>query len=222
MRRTITLAVLCLAGALLNIIINKFLIFTEALSLLYMDTIFTVALTFTGGLFWGALCGALTNLIEQTIFPWGWQGYLYAICSVATALITWLFIRFFPRELDLHAKHEELYHTPESNPRSVNLAKKINCTIILLLLSLALCLAMSVLGGLITAFIIAMNPSLSGAWGVSGIRILSGAMFQENYPILLVEISSRIPVNIIDRPIAAYGGYGIAVLLRKIMRELFA
>ena len=217
MRKTILLVVLCLAGALLNILINKFLISTETLALLYMDTIFTIALTFTGGLFWGALCGTLTNLIEQTIFPWGWEGYLYAICSIATALITWQFIRFFPRELNLDAKHKELYRAPESNPRSTRLAKIINCAIVLLLLSFALCLAMSVLGGLITTIIIAIRPSLSGAWGVSGIRILSGAMFQQNYPILLVEITSRIPINIIDRPIATFAGFGIALLLRKIV-----
>ena len=96
---------LCLAGTALNMGLCN--LSDTAGIFLYLDTVFTVSVTFVGGLFWGALCGALTNLIIHTIFGWGWQGYFFVLCNIATAFITWLFIRFFPRELSL----DKFFHT---------------------------------------------------------------------------------------------------------------
>jgi hypothetical protein len=39
---------------------------------------------------------------------------------------------------------------------------------------------------------------------------------QGGIPLVLAEILSRIPINIIDRLITAYAGYGIAIALRKL------
>jgi hypothetical protein len=95
--RTIIVIFLCIAGALLN---NVFTVVAGKLNIpLFLDTVFTVTLTLTGGLFWGALTGALTNLIYNTLFYWGWEGYLFTLCNIATAVVTWLFMRFFPQEL---------------------------------------------------------------------------------------------------------------------------
>src|SRR5215469_12766278 len=89
---------LCIVGAILNIFINKLaagIIFLP----LYLDTIFTITSTLLGGLFWGSLTGALTGIIGQTYYFWGWEPYLFIICSVATAFLTWSFMRYFPDEL---------------------------------------------------------------------------------------------------------------------------
>ena len=212
MRKTTPLmAAMCLAGVLLNILINRLSILANLP--LYMDTVGTVAVTLTCGVFWGSLSGALYNLINHTLIFWGWEGYLYALCNIATAVTTWLFIRFFPAELDLHAKPGNLNYPPGTNPQIAKPTKIINCTIVLLLLSLALCLVMSVSGGLITTLILVINPSLAEQWGVSA--RLSASLFQHYYPILLVEITSRIPINMIDRLIASYGGFGVALLVRN-------
>jgi hypothetical protein len=85
--------------------------------------------------------------------------------------------------------------------------------IVLVLLSFCLCLVISVLGGLIAAFIQAINASLAGKQGLSG--DLSATMFGTNLPVVLTEIVSRIPVNIIDRLITVFAGYGIAVAVRR-------
>ena len=88
----------------------------------------------------------------------------------------------------------------------------------LTLLSFALCLAMSVLGGSITAFILQINPlqlEQRAYWG-----ILSDTMFGENFSVLLTEMLARIPVNIVDRLIAAFGGFGIALALRRLKEKV--
>jgi hypothetical protein len=208
MRNKIIMTVLCLAGVSLNIVFNNVVYNVTGLPL-YLDTIFTIGLTLLGGLFWGALTGALTNLIGPTISFYGWEGYLFTICNIATAFIVWLFIRFFPRELSLSAGNAA--EMQDRSRESRRLAKIMNRMVALILLSFCLCLAMSILGGLIAAFIQAINPSLAGRQGLSG--HFSATMFGKNLPVILVEILSRVPVNIIDRLISVFAGYGIALVV---------
>ena len=206
---------LCLAGALLNIMLNKLSLLVGLP--LFMDTVLTVALTFHGGLFWGTLCGVLTHLIYYTIWFEGWEMSLYTLCSIATALITWLFIRAFPRELDLssrYAKYEQKLHTAGIERKSGKLVKLMDRAMVLTLLSFALCIAMSIMGGLITAIILEINSSLQGQRAFGG--ILSDTMFSPNIPVIVVEIAARIPINIIDRLITAFSGYAIALGVKKI------
>ncbi|WP_461247713.1 hypothetical protein [Treponema sp. R6D11] len=178
---------------------------------LYLDTILTVSLTLASGLFWGLLTGALTNIIESTFYFSGWEGYLFAICNMATALVTWLFIRFFPRELSLSNRPPET----SQNPSSRRLAEAINLMIVLILLSFCLCLVISVLGGVIASFIQSIDPNLSvKQWSTAD---LTATMFGQNIPAVLAEILSRIPVNIIDRLITAFAGYGIALGIKRII-----
>jgi hypothetical protein len=221
MSKKILMSVLCLAGVALNIAVNRLFVYYLNLPL-FMDTIFTVTVTLIGGPFWGALCGALSTLIGKTIWFSDWISYLFFLCSIATALVTWLFVRFFPSELDLsseHAKYEKMIATAGITGRSgfaspTKLAASMNRVIVLLLLSFTLCLVISVLGGIISGLILLINPSQIGERVLAG--ILSDTMSGGAVPIFLVEILSRIPVNIIDRLIAAFGGYGAALLLKKV------
>jgi hypothetical protein len=229
MRRTILLTVLSLAGALLNVAIYILTSKTAGLPL-YLDTILTVSLTLTGGLFWGLLTGALTNIITTTLYFSGWVVGLFIICNMATALVTWLFIRFFPRELNLSigrppagrlsvGQGAEMPEPPSTSQRlsSRRLAEVINRMIILILLSFCLCLVISVLGGVIAAFIQRINPALSGKPYLTG--DLTATMFGQNIPKTLAEILSRIPVNIVDRLITAFAGFGIAVGMMRGMSK---
>jgi hypothetical protein len=85
--------------------------------------------------------------------------------------------------------------------------------IALTFLAFALCIAMSVMGGVISAAI--WGASSSYPYESSLLIWLSKTMFAENTPTLVKEIVARIPVNMIDRIITAFAGYGIAILLRK-------
>ena len=201
---------LCLAGAILNIILSKICAMMNIP--LYMDTVLTVTVTLIGGPVWGSLCGALTNIINHTIWFWSWEAYLFALCNIATAVITWLFKRAFPGELRIIADKQQIspYAAPVETAGSKRRDRPIDRVFVLFLLSLALCIAMSILGGILTALILGIDPSLLGQEGL--MAKLGSALYGRGFPLILVEILSRIPINIIDRLLTAFGGYGIALL----------
>jgi hypothetical protein len=182
-----------------------------------MDTLFTVAMSFYGGLFWGALTGLLTNPIANIIAFYGWSDLLYAFCNAAAALVTVLFIRLFPAELGFGAEKAEGLKTGEFKTRAVNsrLRTLINTLVVLLLLSFVMCIAISVLGGLITV-LIKIFPSLFWSRSPSPERLFKLALVRKNLPLAVVEILSRIPLNIIDRLLSVFGGYGVAALLWRV------
>jgi len=212
--------IFCLIGIFLNIAFTR-LCFITGLPL-YLDTILTITITLSCGLGWGILCGTLTNVLCHSIFGYGWEAYLFTICNIATALITWFFYRFFMQELE---GTQELANQNVSKRglralqhNSSQLSRIMDRVIILILFSFALCLAMSILGGLIATIIQMIDSAYSDDNGITG--VLSATMFGQNAPILLKEIISRIPVNIIDRLISVFAGYGIALLLNKCFKRL--
>jgi hypothetical protein len=226
MKKTMLLLFLSVLGALLNIAFNRIAGLTVhgvQFLPLFLDTILTVSLTLTGGLFWGILCGALTNLVAHSLTFWGWEGYLFILCNVATAFITWLFVRLFPRELAFGQKaaHRRCEVPLRQDRHSVS-KTVIDRMIVLILLSFALCIAMSVLGGLIAAFIqVSVTSSTARASFNFSSVILRPIMFpQGGPPLILAEILSRIPINIIDRLITAFAGYGIALALYALVRRV--
>jgi hypothetical protein len=210
-KRRFVLLLLCVAGALLNIAGERIFLFWLGLPL-YMDTPFTVALTFYGGLPCGLITGALTNLSKHALFAYTWADDLYTLCNVATALVTALFTRLFPAELSL---------APASSSDSFDLFAKagerfrtaMNTIAALSMFSFALCLVLSVSGGLVTTFIKAVFPQVEV--GVSPELLFKTGLLRKHFSLLAIEIVSRIPVNIIDRIIAAFGGYGVARVLAR-------
>jgi hypothetical protein len=118
-------------------------------------------------------------------------------------------MRGFPRELNLVRK------TPETavSFKSTRLSRLMDKVIALMLLAFALCFAMSVMGGIISAAILRANSSYP--YESSLLIWLSKTMFKENTPTAVKEIVARIPVNMIDRIITAFAGYGIAVLIQR-------
>ena len=206
-----TMIFLCLAGTLLNITISR-LSFLSGIPL-YLDTILTISVTLTGGVLCGAVCAALTNIIYHTLWGYGWEGYLFAVCNIATAFITWLFIRIFPGELDLPQKKP--LNNAGASVRSSLIGIIMDRVIVLIIFSFALCLGMSFLGGFIATVIILLDASyIPSGSGIAA--TFSTTMFKGNAPVIIAEIVSRIPVNIIDRLLSSFGGYGIALCLYKV------
>jgi len=194
--------ILCFAGVLLNITFNQICFFTGLP--LWLDTVMTITVTLTCGLPFGILCGALTNIISHSVFGHGWEAYLFTLCNITTAVITWFFYRFFKQELE---------GQDTSQQKSNQLNRIMDRVIILILFSFALCLAMSILGGLIATFILYLNSAYYEIDGVTG--VFTATMVGQDVPVFLKEIISRIPVNIVDRLISVFAGFGLAVLLRR-------
>ena len=217
MRKLILMPFVCATGALLNIVFHT-LTTGEDLLPLYLDTIFTITITLLCGPLWGGITGALTNIIGHTVNFWGWEGYLFALCNISTALVTWMFIRLFPNELNFAKDTQENNNFKQTlrNPtvKSRQLDKVMNRIFALTLLSFALCLAMSILGGLIATLIQFINSSPADELYLKA--LLGSAMF-EKLPIFLAEILSRIPVNIIDRLISVFIGFGAAFFVHRFL-----
>lgn len=82
-------------GVVCNVLFNIAMRFLPDLPL-FMDSIFTVAVTFTGGLVPGLATGLLSNLMFAVV----WKpeelvpgAQIYALCNMASALVVYLFIR---------------------------------------------------------------------------------------------------------------------------------
>jgi hypothetical protein len=204
------MAVLCVLSALLNAL--TMMLFRITLETpLYMDTLFTAAAAFYGGLVPGVLTGLLTNLVIGTVWFTGWGDYLYAICNSIVAVVTVLFVRLCPEELDL--RREDL---PPAR-RSGRLNRGLYRVTALFLLAFALVVALSISGGLIAFCIKAFIPNSLG--GVGPEVFYAPPLAARAWPALLVEMMSRIPVNVLDRLLTAFCGYALAWGLKTALRR---
>jgi hypothetical protein len=205
-------AILCLLGAFINSALSYAVLYYFRLPL-FCDTIMTVAVTFCAGLVPGVITGALTNIIMHRIFfLFASSGdYLFALCSIAIALVTALFMRFFP-DIALNSDVKlEGGGDRKTLVRERRIRRILDSCIALFILSIAQTLTASVAGGLIAA-LVTVDPA--------GPEMrLQYALFQSGYPAAAVEILSRIPVNMIDRPLSVFAGFGLAVLVRGVKRR---
>jgi hypothetical protein len=77
-----------------------------------------------------------------------------------------------------------------------------------------MCLQMSVMGGLISALI----PLLVSVpkYTVSPENYFKLGLMLNNVPFPVAEIVARLPINIFDRLLSVFGGYSLALLIRKL------
>jgi hypothetical protein len=159
------------------------------------------------------LTGLLTNPIVNIFNLYGKANLLYALCNAATALVTFLFIRLFPGELRFGAGKRVKTGEFEAVKDHSRPGPLMNTLVVLLLLSFVMCVVISILGGL-TAVLIQF------IWGNSNPGpelFFKLALLRKTLPPVIVEILARIPLNIIDRLLSVFGGYGIAALLWRIL-----
>jgi hypothetical protein len=210
MHKSLLILLLSLAGAALNAGAGELM---NRLNIpLYMDTVFTIAFTLAAGLLPGIICGLFTNIFISSTYLAGWPYYLFAICNIASALITALFVRLFPKEL--HFSPKDTQPASAKHPFKIVMDRLVVCV----LLSFILCIAMSILGGMIAAAITLLAPNPTEGRGPESI-MLNFSLFSSQLPVLLREIFSRIPVNIVDRLVSAFTGYGIALALHACIRR---
>jgi hypothetical protein len=73
------------------------------------------------------------------------------------------------------------------------------------------CIAVSITGGIID-FVLYLNAAPRTFSPEDSFKL---GLLRNNVPVLATAILSHIPINIIDRFIAVFGGYGISLLFRK-------
>jgi len=198
--------VLCVVSAFCNVVTN-YLVNHLLKFPLFADTFFTVAMCFTAGALPAILTGLFLGNLIYPLFDYFFAGQPYipswsffSICILAEIALVWFFHkRIKPRE-------DVFLQRPSLNS-FIGVA-----TGLLVLVALD-CVVISVLGGtidfMLNKFSAPLNPSFEDVFEVGLLR--------NNVPWLLAGILARIPINIVDRFIAIFGGYGISLIFRKII-----
>lgn len=168
---------------------------------LYLDTVFTVAAAFYGGLVAGLIPAVLTTVVNSIIYYvttgeiYYWAWYLYIICAVLAVILVRLFLR--------------LFGSKGKNGRSPVLL-----LIMLITLSVAMCVVISVSGGIIgTCIALIGNVDSVDTPPETWFRL---GLLQQGFGLLASEILGRFPVNMAERPLVVFAGYGIAFLAKKL------
>ena len=192
-KRVIYLGLSIVCG-LLDYLICDFVAWVNHLPL-FCDTIFIMALSFLAGPWWGVLAGFFYHLIDfllnRTVEP----GHLFIICHFLAALTAGYFKIWFITEQD------------SSLLRFIKLV----------ILSMIMCLVMSISGGIISyvlGFVEAYNAASSQT---DFLTFLWQNKFSSK---LLLQIMVRIPVNIADRFICVFAAWGIYLLGKKFVLYL--
>lgn len=177
-----------LAAISITIAVAGNLLFSVAFPLtfhvpLFMDSIMTVAVTFFSGLIPGIVTGIIYNALWPLITGGDPRQALFACCSVATVAFV------------------HLWATKRKGGRIFT---------DLLMLSLIIGFANSVLGGIISTF------AFRGVDSFPSDYIMAGMLMQD-IPLVGAAILARVPLNLIDKGIAVFLGYGIFVLADRLI-----
>ena len=194
------ITVLCIIAEALNSIIYPILVPGFGLPL-FVDTVFTAAVTFYAGLIPGLATALLTWVIGFTIK----DGLIhpFIICSIAEVIIIFL---LKPATVNTRIMDKE-------RKRSVFVGVLAQLMVLFIIASLAV----SLLGGLIDYIFYTALPNTKPSFSAED--AFKEWLFQRPLPVPVLNILSRIPVNLIDRFIVIFGGYFISRTLAKFLKR---
>ena len=190
----LTTSILTILAILLNVV---FVYAVSKLNLIvFLDTIFTVALTFYAGLVPGLIAAAVYNPIMTLIYcaengtEIFYFDFLYLICGMLIVLTTWAFSR-----------NKKEFH-------SSTLITILYLLTITIVSSLVSCISASVLDTFV-------RPLFGKTSPFGPIEDFSYVFQHFNFGHFLSFLLPRIPITVLDRLICTFAGYGIYRLLSK-------
>jgi len=207
--------IICALSALLNILLSYLVNGIFRLPL-YLDTVFTAAVCFSAGLIPGIITGIVFpavlipfKYIYMHNYPLetSWPVYFFLICALCEIILICVFHkRIKPVEaavLNDHAGRKTFFQV------LIFMATQ------LLVLAALDCIIVSVLGGIIgyTVGLLSLPRSL-----YPEDTFLLG-LLRNNVHELVSAVLSRIPINVVDRFIVVFAGYGISLLYRKRLKS---
>ena len=185
---------LCLLALLLNIA-SAMLASTLKLPA-FLDTIFTVAITFYSGLIPGIIVAALFNP-AMTLIRCAMTGselflydFLYALCGILIVIACWLFSR---------------------NKKEFHFNRRVTLLYLLIIVFFSTFVS-SFSASALDTFI---RPLFEKASGFSAIDDISLIFQKLNFSVFLSYLLPRIPITLLDRCICTFAAYGIYSRLRK-------
>ena len=174
---------------------------------LYLDTLFTVALSFSAGILPGLFTALLTQLAtgirESSVTP-------FVLCSIAEVLLV---CRLNPASVPKRRQSDRIVMIQQARAS----ASWISIFAGLLLLYIAACIAISVLGGTIDFLYHSVWLKPKSYFSAED-TFKIGLLRQNSIPVLAMDILSRIPVNLVDRFIVIFGGFLISRGLNRVLR----
>jgi hypothetical protein len=202
------LFLLCVLGAGANIVLNA-LCFNILKIPLFLDTVFSAAVTFTAGLLPGLVTVVLTHVgigtRDGSFTP-------FIICAIAEVFLVWRMSPISASSRRLKRKDPRLPELPaDSYSTFINTFTK------LFLLYITTCLAVSILRGIIDFIyhnVLAIEKRYFSSEDTFKISLLRRGLH-----VLVVDIFSRIPINIVDRSIVIFGGFFISLGLKQFFKE---
>ena len=187
---------LCLLALMLNFL--TVFIFYDAMHLpLFLDTIFTVAVTFYLGLLPGLFVSLAYNFLNPLI--WYFLGgvldpfiFLYSICGILIVFSTWIFAR---------------------NKDEFKISFSITMLYLLLIAMLSSFLTV-ISSGIIDYFHMRyVNiPDM-----MSPIKKFTESFLHQRFPLLAACILGQIPVSFTDRMVTTFAGFGVYKLCEKFL-----
>ena len=197
---------ICIVSTIGNMLLSYFVSGIAKIPL-YLDTVFTTAVCFSlglgPGLFTGVVLGPLFSLISHKYFykypmQTAWTTIIFSLCIAVEILVVCFYIKRIK-------SRETIFLEKPSLNSFIGLAP--------FLLSLAAldCIAISLTGGIIDFTLTLIHtPRIYSPEDTFKLGLL-----RNNIPLLAAAIFSRIPINIVDRFIVIFGGFGISLLYRK-------
>jgi hypothetical protein len=198
------LFLLCPLAALGNAGLSLLVQYRLHLSL-FLDTLFNVAITFSAGFLPGVATAILTFVI-CAIRQEPPETHFFVICSIAEIFLIWMLRRRF---LKAWTPARASAAAPGLVPYSF-----ISAAASLLILALVDCLVISILGGAVDTAIFLLFSPPRNQFSPEGVFRLG--LLRNGIPILWANILSRFPINLVDRFIVIFGGYGVSLLIGKI------
>ena len=183
------LSILC---GLLDYLICDFVAWVNHLPL-FCDTIFIMALSFLAGPWWGVLAGFFYHLIDFALNRTLEIGHLFMLCHFLAALTAGYYKKWFITQTDSNAR----------------------LFIKLVILSIVMCLVMSISGGIIGYILNNLEAYHAASSQTDFLTFLWQNTFKSK---LVLQIAVRIPVNIADRFICVFAAWGVYWLGRKSIR----
>ena len=185
---------LCLLALLLNIA-SAMLASTLKLPA-FLDTIFTVAITFYSGLIPGIIVAALFNP-AMTLIRCAMTGselflydFLYALCGILIVIACWLFSR---------------------NKKEFHFNRRVTLLYLLIIVFFSTFVS-SFSASALDTFIRPLFEKVSGFSAIDDISLVFQKM---NFSVFLSYLLPRIPITLLDRCICTFAAYGIYSGLRK-------
>ena len=196
--KVIKLICICILATVMNIALNYFFM-TFLRFPLFLDTVFTAAVTFAFGFIPGVSVALFWPLILWILNK---SFNFFVLCIIAEVLLICALKPDTP-EIPAFATKEKI------------IASYTGVATKLMLLYVICAISISVLGGVLNYILQIFLGFKSQFYSPEDIFKLG--LIMNNLPTLAVNILSRIPVNIVDRFIVIFGGYFISRLFARLI-----